>query len=541
MIRPLINVVKSFSTKERLVFIGSFVVLVVCFVLLLSQIIATTTLSTAGEGGTYIEGVVGQPSFINPVLAKPNTPDRDLVALTFASVKDISENIKNDKSFKTWTIRIKENARWQDETPITSDDIIFTVQTIQNPDTLSPLFSDWQNIKVSRISEREVEFSLPGSYALFDSLLKELRPIPKKIFADLSASNIKLSIYNLEPFVSGPFAYKSLDKKKDGFITEYELERNDAYRSIGRLPNIDNFVIKFFENEDSLIKEYNLGTIDGFLKTEGIATDRITINSSIEKIPTNKYYALFINPNANKNLASKNLRTALASAINISSIITDSFDNYATAQKGPLPSTVNGYSQNIENYTSFDQELSKKILEEIKWKYNEDSLTITIPSNDLLKSVAQKIKDDWQAVGIQTKIKEIDPQTINEDVIKTRNYEILLFGNISSATPDLFSFWHSSQKFYPGLNLSLYENSTVDSLLESLRKIAEYDSKRIEKLEEIQKIISGELSAIFLVSPQYLYIHKTSRPGIIIKTISLPEDRFSQITDWYVKTKRIFK
>lgn len=557
MVQLLISAIKSFSFKERMVFWMAFVFFVISSISLSFFFIEKSTVKVPASGGEFIEGVVGQPAFINPVLAKPGTVDDDLVALTFANLLDLSESLKSEKNFKVWTLRLKENARWQDETPITSDDVIFTIQAIQDPDVLSPLFSDWQNIKVSRVSEREIRFELPTSYSLFENLLKKLRPIPKKIFADIAPANIKLSSYNLEPFGSGPFLYEKMERKKDGFISQFQLKINPAYRSIGSLPYLKRFTFHFFENEEGLIEAYNSGIIDGFLATDYSLIDKIEINSLTEKIPTTKYYALFFNPNANPILESKEIRKALQLATDINSLINQEFKGYALLEAGPIPPTLPSYNKEIEKDVSFNPSLAKELIANAGWIFNPEinlwqkveknnstqelAVILKTPDTPLLLRMAQRIQKDWQAIGIKTEIEKYDPALLGEEIIKNRDYQILLFGNIVSLEPDLFSFWHSTERFYPGLNLSFFNDSLTDNLIALSRQVAPQDPQRNKLLFQIQERITSELGALFLVNPQYLYIHRASRPQVVIETLSLASDRFEKVNQWHIKTKRKFK
>lgn len=155
--------------------------------------------------------------------------------------------------------------------------------------------------------------------------------------------------------------------------------------------------------------------------------------------------------------------------------------------------------------------------------------------------MAQRIQKDWQAIGIKTEIEKYDPALLGEEIIKNRDYQILLFGNIVSLEPDLFSFWHSTERFYPGLNLSFFNDSLTDNLIALSRQVAPQDPQRNKLLFQIQERITSELGALFLVNPQYLYIHRASRPQVVIETLSLASDRFEKVNQWHIKTKRKFK
>jgi len=117
---------------------------------------------------------------------------------------------------------------------------------------------------------------------------------------------------------------------------------------------------------------------------------------------------------------------------------------------------------------------------------------------------------------------------------------MILFGNILGHSQDLFSFWHSSERFYPGLNLALYENKTADKLIETIRQNFN-DEKRQAELNSLQSLIIMDLPAIFLYSPNYLYVSDKKLFGVEGDLIAFISDRFKGVEKWYVKTVRVFK
>src|SRR3989338_6999231 len=100
---------------------------------------------------------------------------------------------------KNWSITLKEKAFWSDGEPITTDDVIFTLDLIKDPESRSPLFNTWQGVEAERLSERQFRISLKTPYAFFSENLKNLRPIPGHAFENIPSANIRLSNYNLEP------------------------------------------------------------------------------------------------------------------------------------------------------------------------------------------------------------------------------------------------------------------------------------------------------------------------------------------------------
>lgn len=168
------------------------------------------------------------------------------------------------------------------------------------------------------------------------------------------------------------------------------------------------------------------------------------------------------------------------------------------------------------------------------------SFNLITVENPQLYEVANLLKEQWKKAGIKLNIFLLPFNTLEQEYLKERNYEILLFGELLGQIPDPYPFWHSSQKIYPGLNLSLYENKEVDKILEEIRLSNDLKENK-ERYEKLQNIILEDLPAIFLYSPDYLYFINKNLKGISIEKIRDPSQRFSQVENWYLKTKRVFK
>ncbi len=167
-------------------------------------------------------------------------------------------------------------------------------------------------------------------------------------------------------------------------------------------------------------------------------------------------------------------------------------------------------------------------------------VTITTANDPLLEEIARNIQNQWQRIGIEAKISVYEISEIKQHVIKDRKYEILLFGQILGVIPDPFSFWHSSQRSYPGLNLSNYQNKNLDKILEEMKTSADPESMNI-RLKNAQKILIEDSPAIFLCNPYYVYFSPDKIKGISPGLIADPSERFSNIQNWHISTKRVFK
>ncbi len=518
----LFRLLKALSKRERFAMFLAITVFIASGVTYGVLLVNARTYQSPARGGEFTEGVVGQPVFINPIIPTTDV-DRDIASIVFSSVKQVADSIKRSDDGKTWDVRLKENVFWHDGEKLTADDIIFTLNTVQDPESHSPLYASFQGVSAERVSELEVRFVLQNGYAFFaNDHLKNLRIIPKHIFNDIPIQNIKLSSYGLKPIGSGPYKVDSFSKGSDGIITSFKLISNKNY--FDGAPNIKTLTFNFYKNNKDLIKAYNSGQIDAFgLSTaEPLTENNVRVRNKTYYLNSPRYYAAFINQSlAPEELQDVDVRRALSGTVNRKRIIGEVFDSKATALYGPTikSSPIKDFNTDLINGLE---------------------LNLTVPDETFLVKTADIMKENWESYGAKVNVLVLPIRTIQEEVLKNSDYEILLFGNITKENQDLFAFWHSSRRFYPDQNLSLYQNKKLDTLLESYRKTFNTD-ERVATLQKISDIIANNVPAIFLYSPQYVYV-TTPRLGGFDETviINTADNRFNDIGKWFVNTKRVF-
>lgn len=540
------RIAHSFTSRERLGFwigCGAFVIGTLA---LISITIGERSSFVPVAGGTYAEGVVGQPIVINPIVSG-NPADQDLSALLFAPLKDLlSIPPEASPDGRVYTLKLKEDLTWDDGKPFTSDDILFSIKTVQDPETRSPLEGGWQGVTAERVSEIQIRLTLPTPFAFFNDTILQFRPIPEHIFGAVPIQNLRLSSYNLQPVGNGPYTFKDFSKRKDGFITRYRLIRNERYA--GTVPYIDEFVFQFYEEWSGLYSDFARRRIQGYGSLTPVPNNSNPRTVFVERFPMPRYYAIFLNPVTNSALKEKQVRSALAYAIDKKKIVRDLLGDESLALDSPFFMPL---IQELADYPSFalesfdpeaigkaeyNPEEARKLLELAK--KTDVVLTLSVPDVDFLKKIAGSLKEAWEAVGIRSvEIVTLPPQEL-EDAIRPRNYEALLFGNVLQHPLDLFPFWHSSQRFYPGLNLSLYQNIDVDKQMEAMRQSPDA-TKNAARLEIINTSLSDDLPALFLFSLPYVYTHTDRVLGIAPSMLITPSDRFRDVTKWYMTKARI--
>lgn len=544
MLKALFNLFIAFSRKERLTFIAAFFVLIISSLLLLISTIQNNTVLSAADGGEYAEGIVGQPIHINPLFAENNNPDNDLSQLFFANIRAIAERVDMSDDGKTFSVRIKGDVVWQDNQPLITDDIIFTIQTIQDPDVNSPLAMAWKGVRVERISERELQVITPTAYSFFENTLLSLQPIPKHLFENIPTANIRLSDYNREPIGSGPYKFDSFEKRRDGFITQITTKKNDRYA--GNHAYIETLVIRFYKNETEAVEALNDGDIDGMAIMDPKNFKEVSIPYRLRKLEMPRYYAVFPNPFANTTLTPISMRTALDLAIDKKAITSAIFGGNAVTITDPIPP----FTPETQAEQEYSLERAQALLEESGWHMTESGIrekdgkrlefVLTVYPTPFLEETAKLLQQQWKAAGIDVRIHLASANNFNTEILKPRNYELLLFGNNYGKNLDPYSFWHSSQKLAPGLNLAIYENKDVNKFIDVAR--GDFDpASRAVGMRQIEPIIMADKPAVFLYSPYYLYVSNKSLKGFDATSLGTPSDRFAMIETWYVETARTLK
>jgi peptide/nickel transport system substrate-binding protein len=545
------RIISALSRRERIIVIGAAVVFVLASFSRLAFAIKENSAFVPVAGGTYIEGIVGQPTAVNPIIAGTQA-DQDIAALIFSPLAKLLASLDADETGRIYTLKLKDGLVWDDGQPLTSDDVVFTIRTIQDPDARSPLQKNWQGVQIERESELMVRFTLPAPYSFFPKNLERVSPIPRHVFGSIPAQNIRLSTYNLQPVGSGPYSFKDFATRKDGFITRYRLVPNEHY--YGEQPFITTFSFQFYEQESDLLTAFRLREIQGFggLLPPDPATESIP-QVMTDQVPMPRYYAVFLNSLNNPALKDNDLRDALSFAIDRTRIVREVFNGAATAIGSPIlfDSIATGSLPEASSSTStapfvpeaaalFDPETARVALEKVDDL--DVALNIVVPRSAFLERIAVIVKDSWNAVGLtNVTVIPVEPDDLANDVLRSRNYELLLFGNVFQDPADLFPFWHSSQRFNPGLNLSLYQNTKADTAIEAIRQTSDAD-EQFAQLIKLDAILRAENPATFLVSVPYFYTHTERLNGFSSTSLMVsPQDRFRNVEAWYVAQARVLQ
>lgn len=529
----------EFSLFERLVVIATSITLVVASFSALVKLNQQFVTEIPKEGGELHEGMIGTPRFVNPVLATSDT-DRDLSTLLYsgllrintegALIPDLAESYTVSEDGLTYHFKIREDAVFHDDEPVTADDVIFTIAKTQEPAIKSPKRPNWDGVRIEKISDKEIEFTIHTPYAPF-IYNTTLGILPKHKWQDITVEEFPFTSFNTNGIGSGPYKIQSVKRDENEIIISYELNSFSKYTI--KKPYIQKIFVSFFKTEEDLITAFNKKQITSIhsISPKNISEIKLK-NEKLIRLPYSRIFALFFNQNKSPLLTDKTVRKALNQSLNRESLIDSVLQGYGTALYSPL--TLFSKENTNETY-SIDE--AKKILE----SKDLSSTSLKISTNNVpeLIAIGEQITNTFNQLGIKTELDIHDTNNLTSDVIRPREYEAILFGNVINRDLDYYAFWHSSQRNDPGLNLASYASIESDKALEQARNTLD-SGEKIKLLQKFEKEVINDVPAVFLYSPDFIYVLpqvvKAQFPQIIVTS----SDRFAQVYDWYIETEKVW-
>ncbi len=555
---------RSFTPAEKAVFYFFVGLFMFSGVALLFKVNDIFLMEIPLRGGSLTEGVIGNPRFINPVLANSEA-DKNLVALVYSGlvkvtpngevVNDIASEIVISEDGLNYTAHIRKDATFHDGARITASDVAFTIETITDPVIKSPQFLDWSGIEVEIIDDQTISFQLKKPYVPFIKNLS-IGILPLHIWKNVTDDEFTFSQFNILPIGSGLYKIDSVERNSGGIPDYYNLKLFTS--NIAGGPYVENLIFKFYPNEGDLFEAFSTREIESM---GGISPNEARVlknsGSRILSSPLPRIFGVFFNGTESKALLDKNIRKALDLATPKEEIIEKVLFGYGTVIDGPLPPGLYPWVGENINLKSYEENLAEArlILESNGWTKNPESgilekkstadtidlsFSISTGDNPELKNVAEIVRKAWEELGARVEIEVFETGDLNQNVIRPRRFDALLFGEVVGRDADVYPFWHSSQRMDPGLNIALYANSRVDKLLEETRSATDR-TEREEAYRSLDEEIKLDVPAVFLYAPNYLYVLPNKLQAISLGNLSTTEDRYLGIKDWYIETNNVWE
>lgn len=509
-------------------------------------------------GGIYTEGILGDFTTANPLFAT-GPVDSAVSRLVFASlftyntedqlVGDLASGWSVSPSGTVYTVTLKPNLVWQDGQPLTSKDVVFTYQTIQNPNVQSPLDSSWQGVTVAAPSPLTVTFTLSNPLSSFPySLTNGI--IPEHLLANVPADELISASFNTDPVGSGPFSWLSVAEQ--GLTPQTRQEQISltpfADYNSGK-PKLSGFIIRAFHDQNELITSFREGSLNGLVGLENVPSslvnDRRVQTYSMQLTAANMIFF----KTSSGILADSTVRQAIVSASDVNSLIA-SLGYPVSPVREPLLTNQLGFDSAYEQQTG-NLNLADSTLTGDGWgsltpggiRYKDGApLAFTLfaantPDNQKITSL---LKKQLRAAGIDMSVVLQNSTDLN-NTIAYHNYDALLYGISIGVDPDVFAYWDSTQA-YPtalnGVNFSEYKSSVADEGLEAARIVSD-PALRAIKYSIFLQAWQSDAPALALYQPRFLYLTNQPVFGLSDNTLNQATDRYSNVQNWEIRQAKV--
>ena len=512
----------------------------------------------AKSGGVYVEGVIGNISTLNPLLAA-SEPEQAVSRLLFSSLYnyDVTGALHTDlaesmtvKDDKVYTIKLR-NAVWHDGKKLTAEDVVYTINLIKNPQVRSPLRVNWLDISARAIDDSTVEFMLPAVYAGFSHALT-FPVIPKHILQSVSPSSMREADFSGNPVGSGPFAVKRVQTSESTSSTDVvRMEPNTRY--YGAVSTLSRLELRSYGNESLLVKAVNSGEVSAASGLSLSAADNIKSKQySTKHWLLNKGVYLLMN-NRSQTLQDARVRQALRYATDTSSIRATVGDNVARLDTPILQSQI---AQKLPAAPDYSLDKAKALLKEAGWTYNQGqwkgkdgrplAVAVTTSSGrDEYKKIVDALKQQWSKLGVDVQLREIDTSSTTtsfvQSVLQPRDYDALLYELELGADPDVFAYWHSSQASASGYNFANYSNRTVDNDLVGGRSRTNSALRAAKYIQFVNQWLN-DAPAIGLYQSVGSYVLNNGASIVEPRgSLNTMNDRYADVTTWSTGKASVYK
>jgi len=538
--------------------------LAVVGVLLLTQqpVGPVQILPQPASGGVYTEAMVGALGRLNPLLDWNNPADRDVNRLLFSPLfrfdergipqPDLAESWGVNEEGTVYNVTLHSNAFWHDGTPITPDDVIFTIDLIKSAGSLYPqdIKDLWSQVKVEKLPiEQTLKFTIPEPFAPFMDYLS-FGVVPKHILESMPPDQLATAEFNINPIGSGPYKFDHLILE-GGQIAGVVLTANESY--YGKQPFIPEVVFRYYPSSAAALDAYEQGEVLGISRiskdvlSEALAQPNLSVYTS--RLPQLSMVFLNLNNPEVPFLQETEVRRALMLALNRQRMVSTLLQGQAIVADGPIFPGSWAYYDGVE-HIEYDPDQAISLLKSVGYVIPAEggsvrakeghSLTFTMlhPDDELHTQLAETIQSSWEQIGVEVNLQPVPYDRMVFDYLGPRTYQAALVDLNLARTPDPdpYPFWHQAEAT-GGQNYSQWDNRTASEYLEQARVNTDF-GVRTRLYRNFQVMFAKEMPSLPLYYPVYSFGVDSQVLGVQVGPLYDTSDRFAQITNWYLVTRR---
>jgi peptide/nickel transport system substrate-binding protein len=577
-------------TRTDTVIVGTLIGLLAILAALISvpaiQLASAPAIASTSPGTTpgfevrpYVEGVMGHPASVSPLTARTQA-DRDLVALLFSGlvrngpggtiVPDLAERWSVDKTGKTWTVDIRPDARWHDGEPVTPDDVVYTIETLQDEAFPGPTASSWNEVTVDATGPRQVRFTLETPLGGFLQALTQ--PIaPSHLLADIPVGQLADDPFDGRPVGSGPFALTELTDSSASLVPadiapgtgqpaasagaspDSLTTPGPTIRPSRPLPYLAGIDLHFYDSPDALAQDFEAGKLDAAsgLPPAMAAELGTTAGARLLRYPGATLSAVLLNQRpSHPEFAAAGVRTGLLAALDRTELIDAAFGGVAADATSPIPPASPMFDKTADPSVSYSRGGAEKALTTAKWTKDAKgwhlpgakaavAMTVLSPtkvSNPELYEAAEDVVRDWSAIGLTAKHEALAPADYGKR-LSSGDFQAAIADLRIGLDPDLYPLLASSQTLTGGSNVMGVQSAELDELLEKARAPGS-DSARKAAYGALQKALGAGRYLLPLAYADESVVLRDTVVGPTPRQVTDGSDRFWDVLTWRLAVDR---
>ncbi|HUF39825.1 MAG TPA: ABC transporter substrate-binding protein [Anaerolineales bacterium] len=508
-------------------------------------------------GGVYTEALIGEPGRLNPVLDFYNPVDRDVNRLIYSSLvqfeadglpeTDLAESWGISQDGTVYNFSLKTDAVWHDGEPVTSEDVVFTVELLRSdalpvPDDLRQF---WINVEVSALDTHLVQFRLPEPFAPFLDYVT-FGILPFHLLGEIDVDALPEADFNLEPVGSGPYRFDGW--LVDGgeisgvILTAFEDFYDDR-------AFIDQFIFRYYDSAAEALAAYEADEVMGLSQVpQDVLADALEepdLNLYTSRLPKITMVLLNLDRQSAPYFQELEVRRALLMSVNRQRLIDLLLMGQGILADTPIFPGTWAHYEGIDR-TDFNPEAAESLLRNAGYTFPAEggptrqreqvplSFTMLHPDDPFMALVAQYIQQSWARVGVSVQLEPVDYENLVDDRLVTGNYEAALvdLSLFRSPDPDPYPFWHQTQ-IGTGQNYSRWDDRSASEYLEQAR-LTDNLVERIRLYRNFQVLFNRELPALLLYYPVYTYGVDAQVEGLTLGPLYDLSDRLAGAPTWFL-------
>ncbi len=513
------------------------------------------------QGGVYTEGLVGSLGRLNPLLDWNNQADRDVDRLLFSGLirfderglpqADLAESWASTPDGTVYNFAIRQNAVWHDGTPVTSDDVLFTIEMMKSAGSLYPqdIKDLWGKIEVTKLNDKNLKFTLPEPFVPFLDYLT-FGILPKHLLGSVAPDQMANAEFNIKPVGTGPYRFDRLLVENGRIVGVVLTNFANFYRTPAY---VEQVVFRYYANSADALSAYEQGDVFSVSRLSSDVLEKAlmepNLNIYTSRMPQMGFVFFNLKNPEVAFLQNANVRRALMLGLNRQYLINTFLKGQAILADSPILPNSWAHYDGIEKF-DYNPDAAISLLKSEGYVIPagggdvraKDTVSLTFrlvhPDDALHTQLAQAIQAQWAQIGVKV---DLQPQPYDQLVLTTlasRSYQAALVDLNLSRTPDPdpYPFWHQAEA-NSGQNYTQWDNRAASEYLEQARITADY-ALRGKLYRNFQIVFAKELPALPLYIPVYSYGVDAQVQGVQVGALYDPSDRFATFTSWYLLTRR---